>query len=53
MVEQGYEIGRKSILRLAGNVEDGKINVFVGGKVVPVAKGRLLAEEPCLQPPCF
>jgi len=53
VVEQGYEIGRKSILRLAGNVEDGKINVFVGGKVVPVAKGRLLAEEPFLGPPCF
>lgn len=41
-VEQGYEIGRKSALRLLGNEEDGRVNVFVGGKVVPVARGQLL-----------
>ncbi|HHV58254.1 MAG TPA: PhzF family phenazine biosynthesis protein [Firmicutes bacterium] len=41
-VEQGYEIGRPSALRLKGHLEDGHINVYVGGRVVPVAKGRLL-----------
>jgi trans-2,3-dihydro-3-hydroxyanthranilate isomerase len=41
-VEQGYEIGRPSSLRLKGHLEDGHINVYVGGRVVPVAKGLLL-----------
>jgi trans-2,3-dihydro-3-hydroxyanthranilate isomerase len=41
-VEQGYEIGRPSLLHLAAEVSDGIISVFVGGKVVPVAKGELL-----------
>lgn len=40
-VEQGYEIGRKSILHLSGSVEDGRINVFIGGKVIPVARCKL------------
>lgn len=41
-VEQGYEIGRPSLLRLIAGEEDGKIGVNVGGKVVMVAKGELL-----------
>ncbi len=42
-VEQGYEIKRPSLLLLkAAHSKSGKINVDVGGKVVPVAKGELL-----------
>jgi trans-2,3-dihydro-3-hydroxyanthranilate isomerase len=41
-VEQGYEIGRPSALRLKGDLEGGRINVYVGGRVIPVAKGNLL-----------
>ena len=41
-VEQGYEIGRPSLLHLNGEVRDGKIAVSVGGKVIPVAEGQLL-----------
>jgi len=42
-VEQGYEIGRPSLLLLrAKQSKNGKIEVNVGGKVVPIAKGELL-----------
>jgi len=42
-VEQGYEIGRPSLLLLkARQAKNGKIDVNVGGKVIPVAKGELL-----------
>ena len=41
-VEQGYEIGRPSLLYLRAENKQGKIDVSVGGKVVMVAKGRLL-----------
>jgi trans-2,3-dihydro-3-hydroxyanthranilate isomerase len=41
-VEQGYEVGRPSLLYLNAEVRDGRIAVFVGGRVVPVAKGELL-----------
>jgi len=41
-VEQGYEIGRPSILYLRAKDEDVSINVTVGGKVVMVAKGELI-----------
>jgi len=41
-VEQGYEIGRPSLLFLRAENKQGDINVSVGGKVVMVAKGRLL-----------
>jgi len=42
-VEQGYEIGRPSLLLLrAKQGKGGKIAVNVGGKVIPVAKGELL-----------
>jgi trans-2,3-dihydro-3-hydroxyanthranilate isomerase len=41
-VEQGYEIGRPSLLYLRAESKNGKIDVSVGGKVVPVARGELL-----------
>ncbi|MBU0518855.1 PhzF family phenazine biosynthesis protein [bacterium] len=41
-VEQGYEMGRPSILYLKASESDSKIDVNVGGKVVMVAKGELV-----------
>jgi trans-2,3-dihydro-3-hydroxyanthranilate isomerase len=41
-VEQGYEIGRPSLLYLRAENRQEKINVSVGGKVVMVTKGQLL-----------
>jgi trans-2,3-dihydro-3-hydroxyanthranilate isomerase len=41
-VEQGYEIGRKSILHLDAGASGRGIVVQVGGKVSAVAEGRLL-----------
>jgi trans-2,3-dihydro-3-hydroxyanthranilate isomerase len=41
-VEQGYEIGRPSLLYLKARDNDGKIDVNVGGNVVMVAKGQLV-----------
>jgi len=41
-VEQGYEIGRPSMLYLKARDKDEKIDVNVGGKVVMIAKGRLV-----------
>jgi len=42
-VEQGYEIGRPSLLLLrAEKDQQGKIHVNVGGKVIPIAEGKLL-----------
>jgi len=41
-VEQGYEIGRPSLLYLKAEEKEGKIDVSVGGKVVMVAKGNLV-----------
>ncbi|MEL7038105.1 MAG: PhzF family phenazine biosynthesis protein [Cyanobacteria bacterium J06592_8] len=41
-VEQGYEINRPSILNLRARKVADKIEVRVGGKVVLVAKGKLL-----------
>jgi trans-2,3-dihydro-3-hydroxyanthranilate isomerase len=39
-VEQGYEIQRPSLLFLKADDDNGKINVYVGGKVVKIAKGE-------------
>ena len=39
-VEQGYEIGRPSLIYLRGRVENGTIQVLVGGQVIMVAKGE-------------
>ncbi|MBY9014352.1 MAG: PhzF family phenazine biosynthesis protein [Candidatus Lokiarchaeota archaeon] len=41
-VEQGYEIGRKSLLLLKAEEKAGKFYITVGGKVILVAKGTLL-----------
>lgn len=41
-VEQGYEIGRPSLLHIKAESIDGEIQVYVGGKVVPVANGELV-----------
>lgn len=43
-VEQGYEIGRPSILLLDAQEENDTIQVKVGGKVFLVAEGRLADE---------
>jgi len=41
-VEQGYEIGRPSLLLLRAEDKRGKIDVSVGGKVIAVAKGEFV-----------
>ncbi len=41
-VEQGYEMGRPSLLYLRAEREGGTINVSVGGKVQMVARGELI-----------
>ena len=41
-VEQGYEIGRPSLLFLKAEEKEGRIDVFVGGKVIMTAKGKLV-----------
>lgn len=41
-VEQGYEIDRPSLLLLKSQKTDGKIEVFVGGKVMMVARGEFV-----------
>ena len=41
-VEQGYEIGRPSLLHLSARPDGDGITVEVGGRVVPVARGELL-----------
>lgn len=41
-IEQGYEIGRPSLLLLKAEHKEGGINVHVGGKVVMIAKGELV-----------
>ena len=41
-VEQGYEIGRPSLLMLKAEDQAGEIMVYVGGRVVPIAQGTFL-----------
>lgn len=41
-VEQGYEIGRPSLLRLKAENREGEIYVRVGGEVLMVASGELV-----------
>ncbi len=41
-VEQGYEIGRPSLLLLKAEDEKGKIDVNVGGTVIMTARGELI-----------
>jgi trans-2,3-dihydro-3-hydroxyanthranilate isomerase len=40
-VEQGYEIGRPSLLRISAEEQNGRMVVRVGGRVIPVAWGEL------------
>ena len=40
-VEQGFEIGRNSILYLSGEVTEGHFNIRVGGQVQHIAQGTL------------
>jgi trans-2,3-dihydro-3-hydroxyanthranilate isomerase len=41
-VEQGYEMGRPSLLLLKAEDTEEKIDVYVGGKVVMIAKGEFI-----------
>jgi len=41
-VEQGYEIGRPSLLFLRAEDREGRIEVFVGGKVIMIAEGEFI-----------
>jgi len=41
-VEQGYEIGRPSLLLLKAEGKEGKIDVHVGGRVVMIARGEFV-----------
>lgn len=41
-VEQGYEIGRPSLLLLKAQNQDGEIEVLVGGKVIMIAQGEFV-----------
>lgn len=41
-VEQGCEIGRPSLLLLKAEHREGKIDVYVGGKVEMIAKGEFV-----------
>lgn len=41
-VEQGYQIGRPSLLLLQAEDKQGKINISVGGKAVMIAKGEFI-----------
>lgn len=41
-VEQGYEIGRPSLLHLRAEEKGGNIEIHVGGGVIMVAKGELV-----------
>ncbi|WP_269671009.1 PhzF family phenazine biosynthesis protein [Paenibacillus sp. 481] len=40
-VEQGYEMGRPSVIALRAAKSEGRMSVHIGGKVVPVGKGEL------------
>lgn len=41
-VEQGYEMGRPSLLRLQAQQQNGAIAVSVGGKVIAIARGEFI-----------
>ena len=44
-VEQGFEIGRNSILYLSGEVAEGHFDIRVGGQVQHIAQGMLRDAE--------
>jgi trans-2,3-dihydro-3-hydroxyanthranilate isomerase len=41
-VEQGYEIGRPSLIYLRAGQSGERIDVNVGGKVIPIARAELV-----------
>lgn len=41
-IEQGYEIGRPSLLQLKAEKKADRIDIYVGGRVQMVANGYLL-----------
>lgn len=41
-VEQGYEIGRPSLILLRAEMKNGRIDVWVGGKAIMIAKGHFV-----------
>lgn len=41
-VEQGYEMGRPSLLQLRASKSEDGFNIRVGGRVVPIMEGRLI-----------
>jgi trans-2,3-dihydro-3-hydroxyanthranilate isomerase len=41
-VEQGYEIGRRSLLLLKAEDQEGTIPIQVGGRVIKIAEGELV-----------
>ena len=43
--EQGYQIGRPSLLRLEATKANGEFDIHVGGRVELVAQGRLAADD--------
>ncbi len=43
-VEQGYEIGRESLLKIKADKTNGRFDINVGGKVFLVAKGQWLSD---------
>lgn len=42
VVEQGFQMNRKSYIKLEGDVKDGKFKIMVGGKTVPISQGKWL-----------
>jgi trans-2,3-dihydro-3-hydroxyanthranilate isomerase len=40
--EQGYEIGRPSLLHLKADEKDGKIQIYVGGRSITIARGQFI-----------
>lgn len=43
LIEQGVEIARRSRLHVQASLRDGRpLNVFVGGRTIPVASGRFI-----------
>ena len=41
-IEQGYEIGRPSLILLKAEAKQKGVDVYVGGRVVMVARGELI-----------
>jgi predicted PhzF superfamily epimerase YddE/YHI9 len=52
-VEQGHEIGRPSLIHLRASDDGSGIDVSVGGRVQPVAEGRLLRPRTAVSRPAL